>query len=96
MLKLLPQLTTEHVKHFRSILGSDSAVIDGVSADATDDLEAFNSDWMRKYKGHTKMVVKPGTTEDVSKVLKYCNDNMLPVVPQVGNSGLVGGSVLRG
>ena len=93
MLKLLPQLTTEHVKHFRSILGSDSAVIDGVSADATDDLEAFNSDWMRKYKGHTKMVVKPGTTEDVSKVLKYCNDNMLAVVPQGGNSGLVGGSV---
>ena len=48
---------------------------------------------MRKYKGHTKLVVKPGSTEEVSKVLKYCNDKMLAVVPQGGNSGLVGGSV---
>ena len=48
---------------------------------------------MRKYKGHTKLVLKPGSTEEVSTVLKYCNDNMLAVVPQGGNSGLVGGSV---
>ena len=48
---------------------------------------------MRKYKGHTKVVVKPGSTEEISKVLRYCNDNMLAVVPQGGNSGLVGGSV---
>lgn len=68
-------------------------MIDGISQDATDDLEAFNSDWMRKYKGHTKLVIKPGSTEEVSKALKYCNDNMLAVVPQGGNSGLVGGSV---
>ena len=64
-----------------------------MSQDATDDLEPFNSDWMRKYKGHAKLVVKPSSTEEVSKVLKYCNDNMLAVVPQGGNSGLVGGSV---
>ncbi|KAL9129502.1 MAG: hypothetical protein Q9217_002062 [Psora testacea] len=48
---------------------------------------------MRKYKGHTQLVIKPGSTEEVSKVLKYCNDNLLAVVPQGGNSGLVGGSV---
>ena len=74
-------------------MGGPSAVIDGVSRDSTDDLEPFNSDWMRKYRGHTRLVVKPGSTEEVSKVLKYCNDNMLAVVPQGGNSGLVGGSV---
>ena len=90
---MLLQLTKDHVSYFKELLGADSAVIDGVSQDATDDLEAFNSDWMRKYKGHTKLVLKPGSTEEVSKVLKYCNDNMLAVVPQGGNSGLVGGSV---
>lgn len=86
-------LTEEHVKFFRELLGTESAVIDGVTKDATDDIEAFNSDWMRKYRGHTKLVLKPGSTEEVSKVLKYCNDNMLAVVPQGGNTGLVGGSV---
>ncbi|RDL40927.1 Uncharacterized protein BP5553_00906 [Venustampulla echinocandica] len=87
------KLTEKHVKFFRELLGTESAVIDGVTKDATDDVEAFNSDWMRKYRGHTKLVLKPGSTEEVSKVLKYCNDNMLAVVPQGGNTGLVGGSV---
>ncbi|KAL8793105.1 MAG: hypothetical protein Q9195_004311 [Heterodermia aff. obscurata] len=86
-------LTSEHVKYFKDLLGGSSAVIDGLSRDATEDLEAFNSDWMRKYKGNTKLALKPKSTEEVSKVLKYCNDNMLAVVPQGGNSGLVGGSV---
>lgn len=48
---------------------------------------------MRKFRGHTKLVLKPSTTEEVSKILKYCNDNLLAVVPQGGNTGLVGGSV---
>ncbi|KAF2021208.1 hypothetical protein BU24DRAFT_487673 [Aaosphaeria arxii CBS 175.79] len=87
------KITQEHVDHFKGILGSESAVIDGVSQDATDDIEPFNSDWMRKFRGHAKLVLKPSTTEEVSKILKYCNDNMLAVVPQGGNTGLVGGSV---
>jgi FAD/FMN-containing dehydrogenase len=48
---------------------------------------------MHKYRGHTRLVLRPKTTEEVSKVLRYCNDNVLAVVPQGGNSGLVGGSV---
>ncbi|KAI4714133.1 hypothetical protein J4E89_001583 [Alternaria sp. Ai002NY15] len=87
------KVSEEHVKYFRELLGSDSAIIDGVSKDASDDIEAFNSDWMRKFRGHTKLVLKPSSTEEVSKILKYCNDNMLAVVPQGGNTGLVGGSV---
>lgn len=50
-------------------------------------------DWMRKYRGKAKLVLKPKTTEEVSKILKYCNEQKLAVVPQGGNSGLVGGSV---
>ena len=87
------KISKHHARFFKDLLGSDSAVIDGISQDARDDLESYNSDWMRKYKGHTKLVVKPSSTEEVSKVLKYCNDNLLAVVPQGGNSGLVGGSV---
>ncbi|KAI1777715.1 hypothetical protein F4818DRAFT_407741 [Hypoxylon cercidicola] len=88
------QITKEHVDYFRGLLGTESAVIDGVTAGATeDDLEPFNSDWMRKYRGHCRLVLKPASTEDVSKILKYCNENMLAVVPQGGNTGLVGGSV---
>jgi (R)-2-hydroxyglutarate---pyruvate transhydrogenase len=87
------EIKPEHVQQLRSLLEDSTAVIDGFSSSARDDLEPYNSDWMRKYRGHTKVVVKPKSTGQVSKLLKYCNDNMLAVVPQGGNSGLVGGSV---
>lgn len=88
------QITADHVAFFKELLGRDSAVIDGVTAEVSaDDMEPYNGDWMRKYRGHCKLVLKPASTEEVSKILKYCNDNMLAVVPQGGNTGLVGGSV---
>lgn len=58
-----------------------------------DELEPFNTDWMRKYRGQTTLIVKPKTTADVSAILAYCNKNRLAVCPQGGNTGLVGGSV---
>ena len=39
------------------------------------------------------MVLKPKTTEEVSRILRYCNEKKLAVCPQGGNTGLVGGSV---
>ncbi|KAL3476436.1 hypothetical protein BJX99DRAFT_246802 [Aspergillus californicus] len=87
------EISAEDVKYFKELLGSESAVIDGVTTDATDDIEPFNGDWMRKYRGHTKLVLKPQSKEEVSDILKYCNGKKLAVVPQGGNTGLVGGSV---
>jgi len=87
------KLTQEHVKHFQQLLGSESAVIDGLSKDASEDIEPFNSDWMRKYRGQAKLVLRPKSTQEVSSILQYCNSNRLAVVPQGGNTGLVGGSV---
>ncbi|EMC93781.1 hypothetical protein BAUCODRAFT_150031 [Baudoinia panamericana UAMH 10762] len=87
------ELTEDDVKYFKELLGSESAVIDGVTKDAFEELDAFNADWMRKYRGQCRLVLKPESTEQVSKILKYCNDNMLAVNPQGGNTGLVGGSV---
>jgi FAD/FMN-containing dehydrogenase len=87
------QLTNEQVQYFKDILGSESAVIDDLSQDSSNDIEPFNSDWMRKYRGQAKLVLRPESTEQVSKILKYCNEHSLAVVPQGGNTGLVGGSV---
>ncbi|KAI1952743.1 D-lactate ferricytochrome c oxidoreductase [Ophidiomyces ophidiicola] len=87
------EVTAEHVRHFKSILGAQSAVIDGVCEDAADDIEPFNRDWMKKYRGHTRLVLKPQNVREVSRILQYCNENKLAVVPQGGNTGLVGGGV---
>jgi len=39
------------------------------------------------------VVLTPTTTEEISECLKYCNEQRIAVVPQGGNTGLVGGSV---
>jgi hypothetical protein len=56
-------------------------------------LAGFNNDWLGKYIGRSAVVVKPKTTEEVSKVMKYCYENDIAVVPQGGNTGLVGASL---
>jgi FAD/FMN-containing dehydrogenase len=47
---------------------------------------------MNKYHGKSPIVVKPKTTEEVAAVVKYCNDEGIAIVPQGGNTGLVGTS----
>lgn len=39
------------------------------------------------------MVLKPKSTDEVSAILRHCNERRLAVCPQGGNTGLVGGSV---
>jgi FAD/FMN-containing dehydrogenase len=54
-------------------------------------------DWTGRFQGSTPAVVRPGTTDEVAAVLAACNRHGVAVVPQGGNTGLVGGSVpLRG
>lgn len=81
------KLEEADVDFFRSVLSDDNYVITNEQ-----DLDFYNEDWMRKYKGQSKLVLKPKTTLQISEILKYCNDKKLAVVPQGGNTGLVGGS----
>lgn len=85
------RLNKDDARHFADVLGP-SGVIDGLREDRADDLEAFNVDWMGKYRGRGQLVLKPHSTQQVSEILRYCNDRRLAVVPQGGNTGLVGGS----
>ena len=48
---------------------------------------------MGKYKGTSCCCLKPKTTQHVAAILQHCHARRLPVVPQGGNTGLVGGSV---
>jgi len=56
-------------------------------------LTKYNQDWTKKYQGDSSIVVRPQSTEEVSKILKYCNQKSIGVVPQAGSTGLCGGSV---
>jgi len=56
----------------------------------------YETDWLRQWHGETPCVVRPGTVEEVTGVLLACAASGVAVVPQGGNTGLVGGSVPRG
>jgi FAD/FMN-containing dehydrogenase len=57
----------------------------------------FAVDWTGRFRGRTPAVVRPRDTEQVAAVLACCTEAGLAVVPQGGNTGLVGGGVpLRG
>lgn len=87
------KLTKEHIEAIRALLSSPSSLMSTLDGSAsTGDLAGFNNDWMGKYFGKSPVVVKPKTTEEVGKVMKYCYDNDIAIVPQGGNTGLVGTS----
>jgi FAD/FMN-containing dehydrogenase len=45
------------------------------------------------YRGRTPMVLRPGSVAEVAQILKLANETATPIVPQGGNTGLVGGQI---
>jgi FAD/FMN-containing dehydrogenase len=54
--------------------------------------EPYTVDWRGRYSGTALAVVKPGSTDEVAKVVRWCVQNGVPMVPQGGNTGLCGGA----
>jgi FAD/FMN-containing dehydrogenase len=60
------------------------------------ELDGHVSDWRGRYKGESPLLLKPGSTEEVARILAACNAAGIAVLPQGGNTGLVGGSTPQG
>ncbi|KAJ8929675.1 hypothetical protein NQ314_017602 [Rhamnusium bicolor] len=85
-------LHENHISYFQDLLGDKRVIMD------LSELEKYNVDWYIQVRdnellGCSAVVVKPKTTEEVSKILSFCNENKLAVCPQGGNTSVVGGSV---
>ncbi len=63
---------------------------------APQDTKPYFSDWRKVYSGPAECVVRPASTEEVSRVVALCARENIAVVPQGGNTGLCGGSVPTG
>ena len=59
----------------------------------TSDTASYAEDWRRLYQGRTRAVVRPGTTEELAAVVRLCAAAGTPIVPQGGNTSMVGGAV---
>src|SRR5205085_3301143 len=72
---------------FAQIVGGRYAITDPAMQ------EPYLREMRDLYRGHTPMVLRPGSVAEVSAVLKLANETRTPIVPQGGNTGLVGGQV---
>lgn len=70
-----------------SIVGEDAIVTQHA------DLEKYSHDETEDLSYYPEVVVKPHTTEEISDLLKICNEHMIPVTPRGAGTGLAGGAL---
>jgi len=80
-------LTSQHVDQFREILGSEYVLLD------QETLEHFSHDETENLRFLPEVVVKPRTPEEISAILKICNQHLIPVTPRGAGTGLSGGAL---
>jgi FAD/FMN-containing dehydrogenase len=69
------------------IIGESHAIRDAEA------MAPYLIEWRDRYVGKAALVLKPGSTAEVAAILKLANDTRTAIVPQGGNTGLVGGQI---
>ena len=76
-----------------ALLGALRAAVGPAQVLTDGDLSAYELDWRRRWRGRSLAVVRPASTAEVAQVVRACAAHGASVVPQGGNTGLVGGGV---
>ncbi len=79
--------TPDLLARFAAIVGAAYALTDDAAT------EPYRTEWRDRFPGKTPLVLRPGTREEVSQILALANEHRVAIVPQSGNTGLVGGQV---
>ena len=58
------------------------------------DTEAYCEDWRRLYHGRTPAVLRPANTDEVASAVRLCAEHGAAIVPQGGNTSMVGGAAV--
>ena len=81
------KVSNEILEQLKAIVGINNFI------DDVNNMNAYLTDWRNQFHGSSPLILKPLDSQMVSKILKICNENKVAVVPQGGNTGLVGGSI---
>jgi FAD/FMN-containing dehydrogenase len=80
-------VSTHLVQACAAVVGPSNVLVDEA------DKQAFEQDVWNRYRGNAALVARPGTVDEVSKLLVVAAEHGASVVPQGGNTGLVAGSI---
>ena len=81
----VPPLSPELIAKFRAIVGDKYAVTDAA------DIAPYVVEERDLFRGRSPLVLRPGSTAEVSGICKLASEHRIALVPQGGNTGLVGG-----
>ena len=82
-----PKMDPALLARFAAIVGEKYAITDP-------DIQApYLIEQRNMFQGHTPVVLRPANVAEVSAIAKLANDTVTPIVPQGGNTGLVGGQI---
>ena len=81
----VPPLPPELIAKFRAIVGDKYAVTDAA------DIAPYVTEERDLFHGRSPLVLRPGSTAEVSEICKLASEHRIALVPQGGNTGLVGG-----
>src|SRR5260370_28451344 len=80
-----PQLSSELIARFRKIVGDKYAVTDAA------DIAPYVTEERDLFHRHSPLVLRPGSTAEVAAICGLATEHKISLVPQGGNTGLVGG-----
>lgn len=81
------KVTHEQIKTFQQIVGEPFVII------GNENTEMYAHDHTEDLRYYPEVVLRPSTTEEVSRILKLCNDNHIAVTPRGAGTGLSGGAL---
>lgn len=77
---------SDFINNLTSILDTQGIITD------PEEKISYDTDWREIFHANSLAVVRPKTTEQVAEIVKLCNDYQIAIVPQGGNTSLVGGA----
>lgn len=81
------ELTVDLISQFESIVGQENVILDPNTR------YDYSHDETEDYSFLPDVVLKPGTTGEISKILRLCHDHFIPITPRGGGTGLSGGAL---
>ena len=82
-----PLPSADLISHFAAIVGEKYAITDPQAQ------LPYLTEMRGMYRGRTSLVLRPGSPAEVAKIVALANETGTPIVPQGGNTGLVGGQL---
>ena len=80
-------MTPELLDQIKAVVGPRGFLEDAA------DTAPYLSEWRGRFTGKAAAVIRPASTEEVAEVVRLCHGAGQPIVPQGGNTSLVGGSI---